>query len=118
TRAHIGMLATTSTSTTTTNNTGTSVEVESQPSPSPSASAMPIGPASLGLGGSRSFSMEIARQPLPDDSNERLQHAITDPIHERERLNGSLTSGPFAQELERATRSDPGSPFEGRAMFS
>jgi hypothetical protein len=62
--------------------------------------------------------MELARQPLPDDSNEKLQHAITDPIHERERLNGSLTSGPFAQELERATRSDPGSPFEGRAMFS
>jgi hypothetical protein len=62
--------------------------------------------------------MELARQPLPDDSNERLQHAINDPIHERERLNGSLTSGPFAQELERATRADPGSPFEGRALFS
>ena len=62
--------------------------------------------------------MEMARQPLPDDGNEKLQHAINDPIHERERLNGSLTSGPFAQELERATRADSGSPFEGRALFA
>jgi hypothetical protein len=86
--------------------------------PATSSSAMPLGPSSLGLGGSRSFSMEIARQPLPDDSNENFQHAINDPIHDHERLNGSLTSGPFAQELERATRADPGSPFEGRALFA
>lgn len=86
--------------------------------PSTSSSAMPLGPAALGLGGAHSFSMEIARQPLPDDSNENLKHAINDPIHERERLNGSLSSGPFAQELERATRADPGSPFEGRALFA
>ncbi|HEX4512542.1 MAG TPA: hypothetical protein VH054_03370 [Polyangiaceae bacterium] len=122
-RATLGHSTTTATSTgtstETTTRTGTeSVEVEAQPMPSTSSSAMPLGPAALGLGGSRSFTMELARQPLPDDSNEKLQHAITDPIHERERLNGSLTSGPFAQELERATRSDPGSPFEGRAMFS
>lgn len=101
---------------TSTSTEGTSTEVEAVPSPS--SSAMPLGPAALGLGGSRSFSMEIARQPLPDDSNENLKHAINDPIHERERLNGSLTSGPFAQELERATRADSGSPFEGRALFA
>jgi hypothetical protein len=107
----------TSTSATTDTNAGTSTS-EIEAVPSPSASAMPLGPASLGLGGSRSFSMEIARQPLPDDSNETLKHAINDPIHEHERLNGSLTSGPFAQELERATRADSGSPFEGRALFA
>ena len=112
-----GTSTNTITSTETSTSTSTSESV-SEASASPSASAMPIGPASLGLGGSRSFSMEIARQPLPDDSNETLKHAINDPIHERERLNGSLTSGPFAQELERATRADPGSPFEGRAMFA
>ena len=108
----------TSTSTSTTTTTGESGEVEAVPMPSASSSAMPLGPAALGLGGSRSFSMEIARQPLPDDANDRLQHAINDPVHERERLNGSLTSGPFAQELERATRADSGSPFEGRALFA
>lgn len=101
--------------------TGTSsgmTQSEIEAVPSPSSSAMPLGPAALGLGGSRSFTMEMARQPLPDDSNENLKHAINDPIHERERLNGSLTSGPFAQELERATRADSGSPFEGRALFA
>jgi len=98
--------------------TSTTGEVNDVPAPSTSSSAMPLGPAALGLGGSHSFSMEIARQPLPDDSNENLKHAINDPIHERERLNGSLSSGPFAQELERATRADPGSPFEGRALFA
>jgi hypothetical protein len=101
---------------TSTGNENGASEIEAVPSPS--ASAMPLGPASLGLGGSRSFSMEMARQPLPDDSNENLKHAINDPIHEHELGNGSLTSGPFAQELERATRGDPGSPFEGRALFS
>jgi hypothetical protein len=118
-RGHTGRVTETSTIPSTSTSTGTSTsESETAVVASPSSSAMPLGPAALGLGGSRSFSMEIARQPLPDDSNENLKHAINDPIHERERLNGSLTSGPFAQELERATRADSGSPFEGRALFA
>ena len=110
----------TSTTHETTSTENTSTEIETEPSPSPSSSAMPIGPASLGLSGPGSFRMEIARQQPNEQEaqNENLRHVIMDPIHERERLNGSLTSGPFAQELERSTRADSGSPFEGRALFS
>jgi hypothetical protein len=64
--------------------------------------------------------MEIARhQPTEEEQlKDNVNHAITDPLRAHELQNGSLTSGPVAQQLERSTRADPGSPFEGRAVFS
>jgi hypothetical protein len=99
-----------------------------QPSASAVTSAMPqslflSNPAAIGLSGPGSYRIDVAKQPLPppDDSArlaDTVQHAIMDPIHERERLNGTLADGPVVVALESSTRQLPGSPFEGRAVFA
>jgi hypothetical protein len=107
--------------------TGTGPEVargtETSPAPTGSSQGPSLfitTPDAIGLSGPGSFRVDVAKQQGSENERiaENVNRAIMDPIHERERLNGSLTSGPVAQELERSTRGDPGSPFEGRAVFA
>ena len=106
--------------------TNMTVEPEATTTPGPAAqeSGEPapslMGPHSIGLDGPGSFRMDVAKQ-LPDEQtlvNEATRHAIVDPLRAHDAMNGDLTSGPLAQELERTTRRMDGTPFEGRAVFS
>ncbi len=94
--------------------TGPTAPDDGEPAPSL------VGPQSIGLDGPGSFRMDVAKQ-LPDEQtlvNEATRHAIVDPLRAHDVMNGDLTSGPLAQELERTTRRMDGTPFEGRAVFS
>ena len=114
--------------------TTTATVIEPVPEATTTSSAEPpptpmiLDPSAIGLGGFGSYRSDMARQaaPTPDDPAanenatiaENLHHAIMDPIHERERLNGTLADGPIAMALEGSTRSSNAAPFEGRAVFS
>ena len=79
-----------------------------------------MGPQSIGLDGPGSFRMDVAKQ-MPTEAEivqDNARHAILDPLRAHDVMNGDLTSGPVAQELERTTRRLDGTPFEGRAVFS
>lgn len=109
------------TSTSTGTETGAATETGSaSTNPASSSGSLFITPDAIGLAGPGSYTMDVARQKPTENERiaENVNRAIMDPIRAHELGNGSLTSGPFAQELERSTRGDSGSPFEGRAVFS
>ncbi len=104
-----------------------SMNMEGLPAPSASASSGP--PASLfvpdqgviGLTGPGSFSMQTAAAGLDAGTlaqlQERIRHAIQDPLRAHDRAVGALGQGPVVAALEDATRLSPG-PSEGNAVFS
>ncbi len=113
--------ADTSTSTAAGTESSQATDLGSSSSTNPASSgSLFITPDAIGLAGSGSYTMEVARQEPTENERiaENVNRAIMDPIRAHELGNGSLTSGPVAQELERSTRGDSGSPFEGRAVFS
>lgn len=120
-RAHVEPRTGTHTGTGSGTEPGTTAETGPAPTGSTQGPSLFITtPDAIGLSGPGSYSVDVAKQHGSENERiaENVNRAIMDPIHEHELRNGSLTSGPVAQELERSTRGDPGSPFEGRAVFA